>query len=77
MGGYSFRGPVWPVWVKGGLIPLKNENGPLVGLPLTIYSSTHPSTLTSTRVLVNTGSNLIQAAEVVQGGGGLAYINRV
>ena len=39
-----------------------------------MYSSTRPSTLTSTRVLVNTGSNLIQAAEVVEGGGGLAYI---
>ena len=31
----------------------------------------------STRVLVNTGSNLIQAAEVVEGGGGSAYINGV
>jgi len=44
-----------------------------VGPPLTssFYSSTRPSTLTSTQVLVNTGSSLIQAVndEALRGGG--------
>lgn len=37
-------------------------------------NATRPSTLTSTRVLVNTGSTLIQAANDEEGGGGSAYL---
>jgi len=44
-----------------------------VGLPFRVifYSSTRPSTLTSTRVIVNTGSTLIQAVNDEEGGSGL------
>jgi len=49
--------------------------GWIIGLPLTsnliFYSSTCPSTLTSTRVLVNTGSTLIQAVNIEEGCSGL------
>jgi len=36
-----------------------------------LYSSTRPSTLTSTRVLANTGSTLTQLANDEEGDGGL------
>jgi len=50
------------------------SRGPSAIAGLLVYLSTRPSTLTSTRVLVNTGSTLIRAASDEEGGSGLVAL---